>query len=76
MTVERIGEAAGSIWSKLHEKGQKGVSFTEIKKTKGFTTDELLGGVGWLAREGKVCFKTSGRRVLVTLVEAEMFAGV
>lgn len=76
MNTEKIGQAAGAIWSKLHTKGDKGVTFTELKKLSGFTNDAVMAGLGWLAREGKVEFKVQGKKTVVTLVEQEMFAGV
>ena len=74
MNTERIGKAAGAVWNKLHGKGERGVSFTELKKTTGFTVEEIMAGVGWLAREGKLQFKTQGRKNMILLVEQEIFA--
>ena len=76
MNTEKIGQAAGAIWNKLHTKGEKGISFTELKKVPGFTNDAVLAGIGWLAREGKISFAIKGKRTVVTLVEQEMFVGV
>ncbi len=74
MTTDRIGQAAGSIWQKLHEKGTAGLLLADLKKITGFTTDEALAGLGWLAREGKLSFKENPQRKLaVTLVEEEIF---
>lgn len=68
MNAERIGQAAGTVWSKLHEKGPEGLAFTDVKKIPGFTSDEILAGIGWLAREGKLFFKTEGKKFQVSLV--------
>jgi hypothetical protein len=76
MNTERIGQAAGAIWKKLHTKGLDGVSFADLKKLPGFTPEEAMAGLGWLAREGKLCFKSEGKRSSVSLVEEEIFAGV
>lgn len=74
MNTERIGKAAGVVWKKLHSKGERGITMTELKKTSGFTAEELMAGMGWLAREGKLQFKTQGRKNLILLVEQEIFA--
>ena len=76
MTVDRIGEAAGVVWNKLYAKGPKGVSLTELKKLQGFTSEEIVAGLGWLAREGKLSLQASGRRIVVQLIEQEMCASV
>ena len=72
MNAERIGQAAGAIWNKLHSKGTDGVAFVDLKKITGYTSDELMAGLGWLAREGKLCFKTENKRFVVSLVEEEI----
>ncbi len=75
MTPERIGEAAGALWKRLHAKGLEGTTLTELKKLPGFSQDEVLAGLGWLAREGKLCFRSNGKKsTVVSLVEEEMLA--
>lgn len=77
MTPERIGEAAGALWRRLHAKGQEGVPLSELRKIPGFTPDETIAGIGWLAREGKLCFRTNGKRgTIVSLVGEEILASV
>ena len=50
----QIGEAAGQIWHYLAEHGEA----TLPQLQRGTTLPErlLLMGVGWLAREDKLCF--------------------
>lgn len=75
MSLEKIGQAAGTVWKKLHEKGAVGIPFTEVKKITGFTQDEVLAGIGWLAREGKLSFKEGPqKKLIVALVEEEAYA--
>jgi hypothetical protein len=74
MNSERIGQAAGVIWKKLRDRGETGLTLTEIKKITGFTTEEALAGIGWLAREGKLCFPIDGKKSAVKLVHEEIFA--
>ena len=69
MNAERIGQAAGSIWQRLHGKGCTGIPFADLKKLPGYTPDEAMAGVGWLAREGKLSFRSDGKKTVVTLVE-------
>jgi hypothetical protein len=69
MNSERIGQAAGAIWTRLHGKGPAGISLTEAKKVPGFSADEALAGIGWLAREGKLSFQTDGKKSVVKLQE-------
>ena len=75
MNCDRIGQAAGAIWKKLHEKGPAGVALADIKKLSTFSADEILAGIGWLAREGKLSFKESpGKKAVLALVGEEVFA--
>jgi hypothetical protein len=74
LNSERIGKAAGAIWGKLHSRGKEGVTLADLKKASGFTADEALAGIGWLAREGKLCFEPQGRKFVVKLVEEEIYA--
>jgi len=75
MNSERIGQAAGAVWTRLHNKGVNGVAFADLKKIPGYTADETLAGLGWLAREGKLTFKTDAtKKCVVSLVEEEIFA--
>ena len=75
MNAERIGEAAGAMWRRLHVKGPNGVNLLDLKKLPGFTPDEATAAVGWLAREGKLSFKNDGKRFVVSLVEDEVLVG-
>ena len=70
MDVDRIGAAAGLIWQRLRQGGA--LTLLEIKKTRGdCTSDEIVAGLGWLAREGKVSIEPRSRRYYVSLVEAD-----
>lgn len=67
MNVERIGAAAGVIWERLSRDGE--LTLSELKKTPcDFTVDEVVAGLGWLAREGKVSIGVRSRRYYVSLV--------
>ena len=71
MDNHKIGEAAGFIWHCLNESGT--ISLGELKKSAGFTADEIVAGLGWLSREDKVEFSQKGRRVIVSLQESEVY---
>jgi len=75
MNTERIGEAAGTLWRKLHVRGPMGILLADLKKLPGFTPDEATAALGWLAREGKLAFQNDGKKLAVSLVEDEILVG-
>ncbi|QEG32857.1 hypothetical protein Pr1d_01180 [Bythopirellula goksoeyrii] len=62
---EQIGITAGDIWSVLSQNGE--LTITALKKEIDAPSDLVLAGVGWLAREEKLQFTTSGRSAKVSL---------
>ncbi len=59
--VARIGEVAGKVWHFLEENEES--SLARLKrglKDKVESTEEVLMGIGWLAKEGKIEFKVKG----------------
>jgi hypothetical protein len=73
LNAERIGKAAGAVWNKLHARAKDGVTLADLKKVTGFTADEALAGIGWLAREGKLSFETQGKKFVVKLIHEEVY---
>jgi hypothetical protein len=69
-----IGNAAGVIWQYLRDHGPDGVSLANLKRISGLKSDEVFAGLGWLAREGKLCFEHGKGRTNIALVQAE-YAG-
>jgi hypothetical protein len=65
LSSERIGETAGDVWRVLAERG--GQTVAGIKKSIDAPDDVILLALGWLAREDKLVFETSGRSVTVSL---------
>ncbi|RKX25405.1 MAG: hypothetical protein DRP47_09880 [Candidatus Zixiibacteriota bacterium] len=62
-----IGEVAGNIWHALDEKKELPISqISKMIKAKDAITYQ---GLGWLAREGKLCYRTEGRRTFISLNE-------
>ena len=61
MLTEKIGFSAGEIYIALI-KGELEVK--AIKKETGLKEQDVLLSLGWLAREGKVHFRTEGAKEL------------
>ena len=66
---ERIGEAAGKIWSILREKRE--LNITEIPKI--LKKKEIISyqALGWLSREDKIEYHKKKNITFVSLVESE-----
>lgn len=64
-SIEEVGHTAGLVWQMLHERG--GLTPAELKKAVDAPGDLVLMAVGWLAREGKLDFESSGRTVKILL---------
>lgn len=67
---ERIGQAAGQIWQAL-VKAKKPVNITDLGKLTRLKTQTAYQGLGWLAREGKIVYRTKGTKTSVSLAPAE-----
>ena len=76
MHVDQIGMAAGAVWSKLSEETGEGSGYTltQLKKIGGFTSDEIVAAIGWLAREGKIAFDVEKKKTVLRLASAELVA--
>jgi hypothetical protein len=64
MEVE-IGKAAGEIWQYLHTHGA--VSWPRLQRGTRLSARLLAMGVGWLSREGKLCFVEEHRVMKLSL---------
>lgn len=62
-----IGETAGKIWRYLETSGP--ATLAQLTKGVDAPRDLVMQGVGWLAREDKVCIEESTRRKVVSLRE-------
>jgi hypothetical protein len=60
-----IGHAAGDVWSTLSNHGPKTIA--DIKKSVKAPAEVVVAAVGWLAREDKLEFDTSGKTVKIGL---------
>lgn len=67
---EQIGSAAGQVWTYLAKK-KAPVSLTDLPKLVDLKPQLAYIGLGWLAREGKLCYETKAGKFLVGLVPSE-----
>lgn len=65
LSNESIGEAAGAVWIYLESNSPQ--TLAKLKKAVEAPADTVLAAVGWLAREGKLKFETSGKTVTISL---------
>ena len=63
--IDQIGEGAGAVWKYLNEHPQAEPS--EIKRALKLNDDVLWMAVGWLAREDKLVFNSSGKKMQISL---------
>lgn len=63
--IGQIGEAAGVLWTHLHEHGP--VSLTKLVKEVELPRDLLMQALGWLAREDKLSIDDDKRSKIVRL---------
>ena len=64
---EKIGETAGKIWLRL-KKGEE-ISVTQLPKTLDEKETLVYQALGWLAREGKIRYRTEKNRTFVSVAE-------
>jgi len=63
--VSNIGGIAGLIWNFLDQNGP--VTLTRLAKEIEAPRDQVMQGVGWLAREGKIRFDETPRSKVIAL---------
>lgn len=66
---ETIGQAAGLIWHLLANASEP-VNISDIPKKTRLTAQNAYQGLGWLAKEDKICYQQKGRSILVSLKDA------
>ena len=66
---DKIGVVAGQIWKLLAEKGQ--VNINDIPKLTNQKSLIAYQGLGWLAREGKLCYETKGQQTVISLAMSD-----
>ncbi len=61
----QIGKVAGVIWDILSKKGE--VSLSQLPKLVAEKDTLVYQGLGWLAREGKISYRSDKNRTFVEL---------
>jgi Winged helix-turn-helix domain (DUF2582) len=64
-STDEIGRVAGDVWGLLVQEGSQ--TLAAIKKSVDAPADVVAAAIGWLAREDKLEFTTSGRAVKISL---------
>ncbi len=62
---EAIGAAAGKIWTYLDQNGE--ASINKLSTETGLSKNDVLRGIGWLAKEDKLIFNNQGRVETISL---------
>lgn len=63
--VAQMGEMAGLVWHVLEEQGPQ--SLAKLVKQIDAPRDSIMQGLGWLAREDKLCIEETSRGKIVSL---------
>jgi Mn-dependent DtxR family transcriptional regulator len=61
-----IGTVAGMIWRYLEGNGP--VTLSKLAKEIDASRDQVMQGIGWLAREGKIHLEETPRAKMISLV--------
>ena len=64
---ETIGTSAGKIWAVLKKSDE--VAISELPKMLKESDSMTYQALGWLAREGKLEYRTEGRNTFVSLAK-------
>lgn len=67
---DRIGETAGRVWELLQQQNE--LTISQLPKVLGETPTLTYQALGWLAREGKVQYRTVRKTTYVSLAPAEV----
>lgn len=67
--IDKIGDAAGQIWRCVSENGT--LTVAQLVKRLELPRDQVMQGVGWLAREDKVRIHQKSRVRSISLNESE-----
>lgn len=58
-----FGVWAGRVWQALSKRNIQSVE--ELSRESSLTEEEVCGGLGWLAREGKLAIVEGGKRYML-----------
>jgi hypothetical protein len=63
--ISKIGTAAGLVWQHLYQSGP--VALSKLVKEIDAPRDQIMQGIGWLAREGKIRIDENSRSKVIAL---------
>lgn len=69
--VSQIGEFAGVVWRTLESRGT--LNLEELQNESGLDLVEVVAGIGWLAREGKISFSKENGVTSVRLYQERYY---
>nr|MBN2278783.1 winged helix-turn-helix domain-containing protein [candidate division Zixibacteria bacterium] len=64
---EKIGTSAGKVWRILKKNDE--VAISKLPKVLGESESVTYQALGWLAREGKIEYRSEGRATFVSLIK-------
>ncbi|MBR2185689.1 MAG: winged helix-turn-helix domain-containing protein [Prevotella sp.] len=71
LDASKIGELAGIVWRTLESKGK--LNLEELQAITSLDLIEVVAGLGWLAREGKVSFSKDNGVTSVQLYQERYY---
>lgn len=66
---DKIGESAGKIWKVLEEKEEVNISL--LPRLLNEKSVIVYQAIGWLAREGKIEYRTAAAKTFISLAASE-----
>lgn len=66
---EKIGSTAGKIWETLRKKEE--IEVSNLHKVLKMKSEIVYLGLGWLAHENKINYRTKGNKTFVSLTYFE-----
>ncbi len=69
--ASQIGELAGIVWRTLESKGK--LNLEELQAITGLDLIEVVAGIGWLAREGKISFSKENGVTSIQLYQEKYY---
>ena len=68
--ITEIGKTAGRIWDILQQKDE--LTISQLPKALKVKESLVYQGLGWLAREGKIEYRTQGNKTIISLAREEV----
>lgn len=68
--ITEIGNTAGRIWEILQQEDE--LTISQLPKALKVKESLVYQGLGWLAREGKIEYRTQGNKTVISLAREEV----